>query len=164
MAIYEGVVKGKLKRDFELVNTLEAVSYYKRSADARMYPIVPEKSRNEFDLKYILHVGKHVLLYEKSREEIRELPSSEIGRRLYVITGLSSMTIPSGKNKYQYGCLTLRHHAEARPGSDLKAKGGAYKQGEELRPIISMYHTQLQALVEGIDFEITPLGEIKLRD
>ena len=164
LAIYEGVVKGKLKRDFELVNTLEAVSYYKRSADARMYPIVPEKSRNEFDLKYILHVGKHVLLYEKSREEIRELPSAEIGKRLYVITGLSISNKSDRGKIYPYGSVNLRHHAEARPGSELKAKGGPYKQGEELRPVISMYHTQLQALVEGIDFEITPLGEIKLRD
>lgn len=65
LAIYEGMVKGKTKREYEIVNNLDAAAYYKKSADARMYPLVPEKSKRDFDLKYTLYIGTHVLLYEK---------------------------------------------------------------------------------------------------
>ena len=49
----------------------------------------------------------------------------------------------------------------SRRSKDVKVLNGAYKQGEELRPAILMLHTQLRALVQGYDFEINELGEIK---
>ena len=50
---------------------------------------------------------------------------------------------------------------EARPATEIKAKNGAYVQNEDFRPSIRMYHTQLKALVQGHDFDINELGEIK---
>lgn len=55
----------------------------------------------------------------------------------------------------------MRNHEEARLSKEVKAKNGAFKQGENLRPAIVMLHTQFNALVQGYDFEIDELGEIK---
>ena len=39
-----------------------------------------------------------------------------------------------------------------------------YRVSEVLRPSILLLHTQFNALVEGEDFEITTLGEIKRKE
>ena len=76
---------------------------------------------------------------------------------LYKVVGMSSMRV-SGCS---YGIILLRYHEEARPATEIKAKNGAYVQNEDFRPSIRMYHTQLKALVQGHDFDINELGEIK---
>lgn len=151
LAIYEGEVKGKPKRDYEIINYLEAADYYKRSKDRREWPaIVPEKStKNDFPLYCKLKIGTHVLLYEKTAAEIDFADYKDLDKRLYKVYGMDS-----------YGRIKLRYHQEARQSKDVKAKNGAYKNGEEHRPAIIMYHTQLKALVEGKDFHISELGKI----
>ena len=57
----------------------------------------------------------------------------------------------------------MKHHQEARPAGELKAKNGVWKIGEPYRPIIGLYHTQLNAYVEGYDFELTVTGELKFK-
>ena len=59
--------------------------------------------------------------------------------------------------------LALRYHQEARPAGELKEKKGEWKIGEDYRPIIVINHNQLNALVEGYDFELTVTGEIKFK-
>ena len=81
----------------------------------------------------------------------------EMVKRLYKIVGMSSMVV-SGCS---YATITMRHHEEARSSKNLKAKNGTYKQNEEFRPVIVMLHTQIKALVQGYDFDINELGEIK---
>ena len=100
-----------------------------------------------------------VLLYEKSPNEVWEATVKERNRRLYKVTGMSAMRM-KGRN-VDYATIKLLHNEEARQSKDIKAKNGEYKQGEELRPAIIMLHTQLNALVQGYDFEINELGEIK---
>ncbi len=162
LAIYAGQdKKGKTKKTFELVNRLQAAQYFRTSNDkeAAGYNLVPVKSQEDYPLAFTLKIGTMVLLYEKSPAEVWEATPEELNRRLYKVAGLSSMVI--GGNPY--ATILMRHHEEARQSKDIKAKNGAYKQGEDLRPAIRMYHTQLcgQALVQGYDFEINELGEIK---
>lgn len=158
LAIYEGEVKGKPKRDFEIVNNLEAADYYRQSMDRRDWPaIIPEKStKNGFPLYCKLKIGTHVLLYEKTAAEVDFANYKDLDRRLYRVSGMSSMTISGNK----YGVINLRYHQEARASKEIKSKNGAYKNGEEHRPAITMLHTQLKALVEGKDFRISELGKI----
>lgn len=160
IAIYEGTVKGKVKRDFEVVKNIEAANFFKRSQDRRDYPtIVPEKSiKHGFPLKTTLTNGTMVILYEENKEEIDFTKKEDICRRLYKLVGMSSMIV-SG---CEYGILSLRHHQEARPSKDIKSKNGAFKNGEALRPAITMLHTQFNALVENIDFNIDVTGNIEL--
>lgn len=160
MAIYEGMVKGKAKRAFEIVNNLEAAEYYKRSNDRSVYSaIVPSESSKGYPLKYFLKVGTMVLLYEKTPTEIDFSDKRDVVKRLYKVVGLSSMTI----NGNPYGVIKLRFHQEARQAKEVKFKNGAFKNGEERRAGITMLHTQLCCLVAGADFEMDVLGEISLK-
>lgn len=160
MAIYEGTdKKGKPKRSFELINNLQAAEYFKASADRDARPdLVPQTDiRNGFPLKYMLKTGTMVLFYEHTPAELYDCSPKELAQRLYKVTGMSTLTL---QQKYRYGTLTLKHHQEARPAGELKAKNGEWKIGEAYRPIISIYHTQFNAYVEGYDFELTVTGEI----
>lgn len=162
LAIYIGKdPQGKEKREFELVNMLEAASYYKTSNDKVAVDgnIVPIKSGKGFPLAYTLKIGTMVMLYEKghSASDVWDAEVKERVRRLYKIVGLSSMFV----NGCSYATIKLRHHEEARPSGDVKAKNGGYKTNEEFRPAILMLHSQLYAFVQGYDFEINETGEIK---
>ena len=156
MAIYEGLVKGKPKRNFELVNMLDAATYYKNCSEDNTYPIVPEKSQEDYPIKYFLKVGTKVILKENEAEDILSLGTAELKKRLYVVKGLSKFQI----QKYKYGVISLRYHQEARSSKDIKEKNGPFKKGEEYRPAIQLLHTQFYALVEGIDFSMDVLGHI----
>lgn len=160
LALYIGKdKKGKEKREFEIINMLQTAQYFRTSNDkvAVGKNIVPLKSEHDYPFAYSLKIGTMVLLYEKSPNEVWDASVKERGRRMYKITGLSSMTI----NGCSYATINMRNHEEARLSKEVKAKNGTYKQGEEFRPAIIMLHTQLNALVQGYDFEINELGEIK---
>lgn len=93
MAIYVGHdKKGKEKKSFELINNLDACNYYKKSNDKEIvgYNLVP-LSKNDSPLTYVLKKGSMVLLYEKTPDEIRDCGVEELVKRLYKVTGLSSM-------------------------------------------------------------------------
>ena len=159
MAIYVGSdSKGKQKRDFDLVNMLEASNYYKTSNDKEIvsYSIVPVESKHGYPLAYTLKIGSMVLLYEKTPDEVWNASIEEQNRRLYKVVGLSSMNVSDN----YYGVIGLRFHEEARPSNETKLKNGAYIKNEEFRPAIKMLHTQINALVQGYDFNINELGEI----
>lgn len=156
MAIYIGRnEKGKEKRDFELISNLVAAKRMKKSNGSPL-PLVPS-TKNGYPLACQLKIGTMVLLYDSRPEEVWELSAADLQKRLYKVTGLSSMIISS----YNYGTIGLVHHQEARPSADVKLKNGVYITGEELRPGIKLLHTQFKALVQGLDFEINDLGEIR---
>lgn len=159
MAVYEGTDKrGKTKRSFEIVSNLEAARYFKASADRTTRPdLVPITDANGHPLKYLLKTGTMVLFYENSPAELHECTQKDLAKRLYKVIGMSSTMI---QQKYSYGILTLRHHQEARQAVDLPIKKGAWKIDESYRPIIGLYHTQLNAYVEGYDFDMSVTGEI----
>lgn len=161
MAVYEGEDKrGKLKRTFEIVSTLEAAQYFKASADKAARPdLVPQSDANGFPLKCILKTGTMVLFYEETPEELYDCTQQELAKRLYKLTKFSSMT--TGNNSY--GLCTFRHHREARPAGELKSKNGTWKVGEAYRPIINLLHTQLNAYVEGFDFELSVTGTVRFK-
>lgn len=161
MALYEGTDDtGKTKRTFEIVSTFEAAQYFKRSTDKEARTeLVPRCDPNGYPLKCMLKTGTMVLFYEKSGEELHECSPKDLTKRLYKLTKFSTQT---SKNN-RYGTLVFRHHQEARPAGELKQKNGEWKTGEAYRPLISILHTQLNAYVEGYDFELTVTGELKFK-
>ena len=161
MAIYVGQdKKGKEKREFELVNNIAAANFYRRSNDRvpTDNQLVPLYSKSGYELRYRLKIGTMVLLYENNPEEIWELDKKNLQKRLYKVTGMSSMII---QGKFEYGTIEMVHHQNAKPSSEIKKVNGEYKSDEEFRPGIKMLHSQLRALVQGVDFEINDLGEIR---
>ena len=97
-----------------------------------------------------------VLLYENNTDEIWNASRQELQKRLYRVTGLNSFM--SGNKAY--GRISLVHHQDARPGTEVKLINGAFRASEEFRPGILMLHGQFKALVDGVDFELNDLGEI----
>lgn len=161
MAIYIGQdKKGKEKREFELVNNITAVNFYRKSNDKTPTgnQLVPLYSESGYALRYKLKIGTMVLLYENAPEEVWELDKKNLQKRLYKVTGLSSMLL---RQKDNYGTIELVHHQDARPSTEIKKKNGSFCVGEEFRFGIKMLHTQFRALVQGVDFEINDLGEIR---
>lgn len=161
LGIYEGVVGTKLKREYEISNIMAAARYYKSPADETLLPVQSLKGEEKLPLKYTLTKGLHVLLYESSPSEIDFSAPETLVPRLYVITGLSTSSTTTGGRKYSYGMVSMKHVQEARRSSDCEERKGGYKNGEAYRPKIIMNHNQFKALIEGQDFEINSLGEVK---
>ena len=121
--------------------------------------LVPITDAMGYPLKYLLKTGTMVLFYEQSPAELYECSPRELAKRLYKVTGFSTLTVSNNS----YGRFTLKHHQEARPAGDLKAKSGAWSPNETYRPVISLLHTQLNAYVEGYDFELSVTGKITFK-
>lgn len=157
MGIYVGAdKKGKEKRTFELVNSLDAVKFYNSGLKEQNIDILPYEDKNGYALKWKLKIGSMVLLYEDTPSEIYDLDLKALSKRLYKITGMSSMVV-SGNS---YGTLSLVFHQEARPSTEFSSKNGIYKANEILRPGITLLHTQFKGLVQDQDFAINEIGEI----
>lgn len=149
MAIYEKGADKKIR--FEIVKNIEAANFYKKSMDREEYPYLVPQTKNGAKIKYYLKRGMAVLLYQNDAEEIDFNNMKDIIKRLYYITGLSLSE--------SYGMVTLTHAQEARDKLDIQK--GAFKMGEVYRPKINLRQTQFQGLIEGVDFNINILGELK---
>ena len=104
-------------------------------------------------LKYLVRKGTQILMLERDEETISTTNPKELFKRLYTITKLE-----------KDGRLTLRHNAEARPATDINKflNADPFMLASEPRPLIHISLSKFHFLVEGYDFTITPLGEIKL--
>ena len=154
-AIYEGIVKGKIKRTFDVVNMLDAARYYRRSSDIRhSYPISAEV-KNGLRYRCLLKTGTMLILLQSYDEEIDVSNSVLVSKRLYYVAIMK-----------KDGRIILRHHQEAREATILKKErnAGAFNDSDAYRSEISMSMSNFNALVEGYDFEINALGEIILKN
>lgn len=152
MAIYEGIVKGKRKRTFEIVNMIEASDYYKESSGlSKLYPIAPEE-KNGMKYRCKVTTGTQIILLESDDEEIDFADSRELSARMYYVAIMK-----------KDGRLILRYNQEAREASILakESRAGAYKKTDDYRSQITLSLSDFHALVEGVDFEINVLGEVK---
>ena len=154
MAIYQGIVKGKRKTSFVLVNALDAAKFYKRSTDRDDYPSLVPEDKNGLPLKWCVKRGTHLLLLEDGEDSISLTNAEELSNRLFTITKMDKV-----------GRLTCRNGKEARTAGELKSfvNANPFKLRDGYRPILCMSPINFHFLVEGYDFTITPLGEIKLK-
>lgn len=144
--------KGREIRQHVVINSLEAAEVIKSHKRTQEGKVVWDSyyTKEGFDLIYKLKSGTMVLLYENDRNEIWDLDKRNLQKRLYIIT----------KMKYD-GRIYMMHHQEAREKKDLEEKSGSFRINEEYRPIIVNSYNQFNALVQGVDFEINDLGEIR---
>ena len=142
MAIYEG---GKM----QMVTTLDAAKFYNKHE----CPTIVQEEYKGKKLKYLVRKGTQIIMLEKDEESVSTSIPKELFKRLYTITKLE-----------KDGRLTLRHNAEARPATDIKKFLNAepFILNADTRPLIHVSLSKFNFLVEGFDFIITPLGEIKL--
>jgi CRISPR-associated endonuclease Csn1 len=164
LAIYEGLDnKGKLKRDLELVNNIDAGEHYKLSnrSHRENHDLVPNPHlKSGLPLKYILKKGMMVLMYEKNSDEIWELSEIEKLGRLFEITQLDVEKSAE---------IKLLHHQEARDkkkitefmGLKTGMKGGKNINNHKVYPWIKIGVNSFDCMVEEIDFKLTPTGKIE---
>ena len=149
MAVYVGKdAKGKEKCEYKLLTTLTAASYYKTSNDKEMtgHNIVPLLSVHDYPLAFILKIGTMVLFYENDPEEIWDNPV----KRLYKVTEL-----------WKSGRVVFTFHQEARQSSEMNKEITPHFSVASPAPKLRKAVSTMSALVEGYDFEINEVGEIK---
>lgn len=148
IAIYEGEIKGKKKRKVKIVNMLEAGQFFNEKES----DIIPQ-AYNGLNLKYILRKGTQILMLENG-ENININSIDKFNCRLYYVKELE-----------KDGRITICYNAESRPTTDINKYKTAnpYIISEPTRPLIRMSLSKFDFLVEGYDFELTPLGEIKFK-
>jgi len=177
MAIYEGKNdKGKLLRDFKVVNNLEAGEFFKYSVQKELKEqrlnkingLVSEKitSRNtELRLKAILKTGTLVIFWKENPLEIWSLQTDEIKKLLYKVIKLN-----------KDGRVTFKFHQEARNDEMLKSD---YERTFGIKPPKSLTNGEssinfitpspklllspmnFNMLVENVDFRLSCLGKIE---
>ena len=93
-------------------------------------------------------------MLEENEEDISVANIEELSKRMFIVTKMA-------KN----GQVTFRNCKEARPAGELNnyINANPFRMSEESRPMLRMTPSKFHFLVEGYDFTISPLGEIKLR-
>ena len=148
MAIYEGEVKGQKKRNFKIVNMLEASQFM----NGKGTQIIP-KTNSGLNLKYILRKGTQILMLENG-EQIDNNSIDKLNYRLYYITKLK-----------KDGRIAICHNAESRAMTDITKymTANPFIISDPTRPLIQISLNKFDFLIEGYDFDLTPLGEIKFK-
>lgn len=148
MAVYKGVTsKGKVKYMYEFINMLDAAKFYKQSNDKVLVDgNIVQLNKDGLNLYYTLKKGTMVLLYVDNPDEIWE-NNGDWSCRLYKVTEL-----------WKAGRIVVTKHTEARPSSEVPKVTKGFCIGDS-KGLYS--YSKFSALVQGYDFEINELGEIK---
>ena len=149
VALYVGFTKtGKRKTFYEFVNMMEAAGYYKTSNDKSVvgHNIVPLE-KDDCQLAFILKKGTMVIFYKDTKEEVWDYSQKETVRNLYYVSVIESD-----------GRVTFKYHQEARLDEELPRNAS---DTSDIKPKIRIGLASAKILVQGYDFEINELGEIK---
>lgn len=149
VALYVGSTKtGKRKTFYEFVNMMEAAGYYKTSNDKSVvgHNIVPLE-KDDCQLAFILKKGTMVIFYKETKEEVWDYSQKETVRNLYYVSVIESD-----------GRVTFKYHQEARLDEELPRNAS---DTSDIKPKIRVGLASAKILVQGYDFEINELGEIK---
>lgn len=147
--MYEGIFKGKVHRDFILLNNYEVAKlkhyithedfqdincFHQLRSKLMSEPVFQKKiftkNRIECKLTAIIRSGDKVLMWNNSPEELYDLNKTELLKRLYVVTGFNA---PAPTTNYIY----VRKHLDT---TTIKEKHYTSKQ--------------FQCMIEHRDFEI----------
>ena len=149
VALYVGSTKtGKRKTFYEFVNMMEAAGYYKTSNDKSVvgHNIVPLE-KDDCQLAFILKKGTMVIFYKETKDEVWDYSQKETVRNLYYVSMIESD-----------GRVTFKYHQEARRDVELPRNAS---DASDIKPKIRVGLASAKILVQGYDFEINELGEIK---
>ncbi|MBQ6069648.1 MAG: hypothetical protein IJK84_09105 [Bacteroidales bacterium] len=152
--LYEGIAKGKHSKEFRLINYFDIAQLGLTNTDAMFNE--PEfayfKGNPNMPLKAIIKKGFRVLLYVNHPDEVREMDSDKLSERLYIVNKFNLIS-----SIYVY----LQHHLDSRKETDIDSseKGTAFSSSRRMA-YIKCTPANFKALIEHIDFEIDPLGNI----
>lgn len=156
--LYEGLHKGKIERQFRLINYFEAVQLKIKNANdlwQEPYFKTLRNGKKQYNLSAIIKVDTKVLMWDNKPDELLELPQEELCKRLFVVYKFNL----KGAN-----CIYLKNHIEARSDEIIKEKEDTIFDNNKYQAKIIMTANNFNCLIEGRDFEMTPMGEIKFYD
>ena len=152
--LYEGIKKGKVVRQFRFINYFEIVSLgIKKTGDIYNEPYFQkvEEGKRELRLSAIIKTGTRVLMWKDNPDELNDMTSEQLNRRLFVVYKFNNM----GSN-----FIYLQNHIESRPDNVLGDGDSSF--------IDSIYQHRLRVtannfncLIENRDFRITDIGKIE---
>lgn len=151
---YDGMSKGKGKREFRLINYFEAAQL--RITNPSQLLLEPEfafyEGNKSMHLKAIIKKGTRVLLYSNHPEEVLDLDNEGLSRHLYIVYKFNSVGTPT---------LYLRHHLEARKDTECDAsETDTSYQPNKPASYLSLKSSNFHALIEHYHFEVDSLGNI----
>ena len=145
MALYRGYDEnGKKLSDYIVINLLDAI--HKKQSKEELYPNEMKKKGIKLYLYKILKIGKIVIMQKTEKENIFDLPKEELFSRIYRISGITNK--PDGRIKLVHSEISTAWTSREEIFDTNIAK---YKR---------ISNSGLYCLVEGIDFKISPAGEI----
>ena len=110
------------------------------------YNIVPQ-IKNDCHLAYILKKGTMVIFYKETVDEVWEYSSADFAKNLYYVSGIELDRR-----------VTFKHQQEARQDKELSRTAS---ESMNIQPKIRISLATAKILVQGYDFEINELGEIR---
>ena len=163
-AFYQGIVKSKIERGFELITLFDAAQLNedKNGSDLEVSKeLVFNKKGDRLQLYAILKANQKVLFYKDSSDELNDLELSDLSKRLYKIMKFE-----------KDGRVVFGHHLDARNDSALKVLEAQYGKSiyngfstvnyEQPWPRLKLSIGNLNFLIEKKDFELLLDGTINI--
>ena len=111
------------------------------------------KNQKNIPFSYILTVGKKVILYKGSRDELKELSRPELLRRVFRVYKFNE---PAPSTIYIY----LQNHLEARPNDEL-GNGEKDVEFDRYQARLFLNAAKFNCTLEGRDFVVGIDGDIR---
>ncbi|MDR2148635.1 MAG: hypothetical protein LBE91_19515 [Tannerella sp.] len=154
---FENQKKKQTERKFKLINFFEATELNLKNADdlwnEPYFKIITEKDKT-YELKAIIKVGTRVLMKKDTKEDLHELESKELNRRLFVVYKFNTT---SSDNIY------LQNHIEARKDADIKDNFSEFTPNK-YQARLQLVANNFNCLIENIDFEIKLDGTLTFKN
>ena len=151
--LYEGINKGKLERKFKLINYFETaqmeITDAKKLWQEPFYQKIEDKKKS-YSLSAIIKVGTRVLMWDNNPDELLDLSSGNLSRRLFSVYKF---------NFKGQDCIYLQNHLEARKDTDIQDDSTVYNS-HIYQAKLTMGGNNFNCLIEHRDFDVTPDGKI----
>ncbi len=148
MGIFEGENnKGKIIRDYKIINNIEAANIYKKTSENDLAGLLDGYTdvdilsvfNENMSLLQVIKPGNVVLLYKESPDEIWSMDNIEMQERLYIVRGVDSDGIK------------LYFHKEARPTTDvIKAMNNQIDERYRDELLLDLKYTKKQLEKKGL--------------
>jgi CRISPR-associated endonuclease Csn1 len=170
LLIYKNNSNKKELRLFKMISNFKS----KEIIQLIQNELIIEDNTRMFELDHgvkkakVLSIGKRILLFEKSDEEIWDNMSPEnISKRLYKIKGLSVSRPKINGKYYDYAYSDLLIHnstgkvkSDNNKIADVVQEKGVFLNSDPFIANRCLSHLQINALIEGIDFRLTYDGAL----
>ncbi|MAM33799.1 MAG: hypothetical protein CMH28_01850 [Micavibrio sp.] len=157
-AFYEGLVNGKLHRDYEIIRLMD-LAVTNRGGEATVLPAMSIGKDTKIPLRAILKPGQRVLFYQNTPDELGSLNPADLSKRFYKVVKFE-----------KDGRIVFEHHSNAKDDNALKELAGEHGKSiyngfstinfEAPWPKLKLSRGNLDLLIECVDFDQDETGKL----